>query len=314
MTSPPGWVPQGAFCAADFRRGLYWQQGNPSGGFSAPGTNSAQWVMWSDGHVSLVAPGNLPVSDLGAQFWEASTNLVTATNDLTNGAWTKTNVTVARNAIGPDLVVNSASTITATANNGTVSQAITATSSNIQASWMLRRLTGSGAVSLSIDGGATYTALSLTASWQQLSIPQQTLANPTIVLKLATNGDAVQAYCSQVEAGLLQTLGPTAPMPTGTSSRAPFPGLDDAERERHKGELVYPNLLLSLSAEHVAAFVLRPLATLGTRVGVGACAGGGATVSAGANCSGSLSLAVSFTWATACNSACGVGGIGVELR
>jgi Rieske 2Fe-2S family protein len=46
---------------------------------------------------------------------------------------------------------------------------------------------------------------------------------------------------------------------SGTSDRAPFPDLDDAERVRHKGELVYPNLLLSLSAEHVAAFVLRPV-------------------------------------------------------
>jgi Rieske 2Fe-2S family protein len=45
---------------------------------------------------------------------------------------------------------------------------------------------------------------------------------------------------------------------TGTSSRAPFPQLDDAERTRHKGELVYPNLLLSLAAEHVVAFRLSP--------------------------------------------------------
>ncbi len=45
---------------------------------------------------------------------------------------------------------------------------------------------------------------------------------------------------------------------TGTSDRAPFPGLDQDERTRHKGELLYPNLLLSLSAEHVAAFYLRP--------------------------------------------------------
>ena len=45
---------------------------------------------------------------------------------------------------------------------------------------------------------------------------------------------------------------------TGTSQRAPFEGLDDAERQRHKGELVYPNLLLSLSAEHVAAYNLQP--------------------------------------------------------
>lgn len=53
---------------------------------------------------------------------------------------------------------------------------------------------------------------------------------------------------------------------SGTTDRAPFPDLDDAERVRHKGELVYPNLLLSLSAEHVAAFVLRPLAVDRTEV------------------------------------------------
>jgi Rieske 2Fe-2S family protein len=43
---------------------------------------------------------------------------------------------------------------------------------------------------------------------------------------------------------------------SGTSARAPFPGLDDDERTRHKGELLYPNLMLSLSADHVAAFTL----------------------------------------------------------
>ena len=53
---------------------------------------------------------------------------------------------------------------------------------------------------------------------------------------------------------------------SGTTDRAPFPDLDDAERVRHKGELVYPNLLLSLSAEHVAAFVLRPAAVDRTEI------------------------------------------------
>lgn len=47
---------------------------------------------------------------------------------------------------------------------------------------------------------------------------------------------------------------------SGTSSREPFPELHDDERVRHKGELIYPNLMLSLSADHVAAFTLRPLA------------------------------------------------------
>jgi glycine betaine catabolism A len=45
---------------------------------------------------------------------------------------------------------------------------------------------------------------------------------------------------------------------TGTTTRKPFEGLDDDERVRHKGELIYPNLMLSLSADHVAAFLLLP--------------------------------------------------------
>jgi Rieske 2Fe-2S family protein len=53
---------------------------------------------------------------------------------------------------------------------------------------------------------------------------------------------------------------------SGTSQRAPFAGLDAAERERHKGELVYPNLLLSMSAEHVAAYNLQPRGPASTRV------------------------------------------------
>ena len=53
---------------------------------------------------------------------------------------------------------------------------------------------------------------------------------------------------------------------SGTTARAPLPGLDEAERTRHKGELVHPNLMLSCSADHVAAFVLLPQAVDRTRV------------------------------------------------
>jgi Rieske 2Fe-2S family protein len=53
---------------------------------------------------------------------------------------------------------------------------------------------------------------------------------------------------------------------SGTTNRTPLPGLSEAEKVRHKGELVYPNLMLSCSADHVAAFVLRPVAVDRTRV------------------------------------------------
>ncbi len=45
---------------------------------------------------------------------------------------------------------------------------------------------------------------------------------------------------------------------TGTTKRAPFPGLGETERTRHLGELVLPNLMLSMSCDHVVAFTLWP--------------------------------------------------------
>ena len=68
------------------------------------------------------------------------------------------------------------------------------------------------------------------------------------------------------EAGVPHREGAWTFTTSGTSERAPFDGLDADERVRHKGELVYPNLLLSLSADHVAAFTLWPLAHDRTRI------------------------------------------------
>ena len=45
---------------------------------------------------------------------------------------------------------------------------------------------------------------------------------------------------------------------TGKTNRSPFPELDENEKVRHKGELIYPNLMLSLACDHVAAFTLWP--------------------------------------------------------
>jgi glycine betaine catabolism A len=53
---------------------------------------------------------------------------------------------------------------------------------------------------------------------------------------------------------------------TGTTTRRPFPGLTPEEQQRHKGLLIYPNLMLSLSADHVAAFTLWPHSAQSTTV------------------------------------------------
>jgi glycine betaine catabolism A len=45
---------------------------------------------------------------------------------------------------------------------------------------------------------------------------------------------------------------------SGTTRRRAFPTLNEDEQVRHKGELLYPNLFVSLACDHVAVFILRP--------------------------------------------------------
>jgi len=60
------------------------------------------------------------------------------------------------------------------------------------------------------------------------------------------------------ERGIPQREGTNTFTLSGTTDRAPFASLNDDEKTRHKGELVYPNLMLSLSMDHAASFTLWP--------------------------------------------------------
>jgi glycine betaine catabolism A len=53
---------------------------------------------------------------------------------------------------------------------------------------------------------------------------------------------------------------------TGTTRRRAFPTLNEDERVRHKGELAYPNLFLSLACDHAAVFILEPKSAARTDV------------------------------------------------
>jgi glycine betaine catabolism A len=58
--------------------------------------------------------------------------------------------------------------------------------------------------------------------------------------------------------GILHKEGAVTYTWTGQTKRAPFPGLNEDEQVRHKGELIFPNVMISLSCDHVAAFTLWP--------------------------------------------------------
>lgn len=144
----------------------------------------------------------------------SSTNYLTYSNDCTNAAWTKTNITAALTATGPDGVANSASTLTATAGNGTCLQTLTRGSATRVSGVLIKRRTGSGNIDLTQDNGTTWTTLAVTSSWQWLAIPKQTHANPVIGLRLVTSGDAVDVWCVQHE----EAHELTSPIPTTTAA------------------------------------------------------------------------------------------------
>lgn len=68
------------------------------------------------------------------------------------------------------------------------------------------------------------------------------------------------------EAGIPQRDGTNTFTRTGTTTRPPMPGLNDAEKTRHFGELIYPNLMLSLAMDHAAAFIVWPESAERTRI------------------------------------------------
>jgi glycine betaine catabolism A len=53
---------------------------------------------------------------------------------------------------------------------------------------------------------------------------------------------------------------------SGTTRRRAIPTLSPEEQVRHKGELVYPNLFVSLACDHAAVFILQPCGPAHTRI------------------------------------------------
>lgn len=201
---------------------------------------SSAYCPKSDGTFVSVSSNVPRIGRLGLLVEPASTQLLTNVRDLSNAAWTKTNMTCTKTATGADGVANSASTCTASAGNGTALQALVLASVQRAASISLKRRTGSGTVEVTMDNGATWcdattalaTAMANGCQWLRYAqyaddwhdtamvcvagcgAMTQTIANPTVGIRLGTNADAVDVDFAQLEAR------PFATSPMNGSSRA----------------------------------------------------------------------------------------------
>lgn len=123
------------------------------------------------------------------------TNYCRYNRDLTQASrWVATNITPLKNATGIDGVLNSCSTLTANSNDGTILQTIAgSTGSTTRRSWCwIKRVIGSGQVSMTQDNGATWTPLTLTSAWTKVYIPSATVANPVVGFKISVSGDSIE--------------------------------------------------------------------------------------------------------------------------
>lgn len=128
--------------------------------------------------------------------------------------WCKINVATTKDQTGIDGVVNTATRVTAIANNGILFQPVSLASGGRASSVFLKRITGSGTIQITLDGNNWSSVDISNSQWRRL-ILSGTVTNPAIGIKLFTNGDEVAIDYAQVEDG----TGVTSPILT-TSSMA----------------------------------------------------------------------------------------------
>jgi len=131
----------------------------------------------------------------------ASTNEALHSRDLSNAAWTKTNITAVKDATGNDGAANAASSLTASAALGTVFQSITLGSQENTYSVDVKRKTGVGTIEMTDDGGTSFTditSLINSTTYTRLTITT-TQANPSIGFRITINTDAIEVDYNQLE-------------------------------------------------------------------------------------------------------------------
>lgn len=160
--------------------------------FRDPNNVTAAFAPAQSGLLVATASSGLRRTDKGHwQYPSSGTSVCLQSRDLSQAVWTKTNITAAKNQTGADGVANAASSITATAANGTVTQSVTLASSSMVFSVDVKRLVGSGTLEMTVDGGTTWTVISgITSSYQQKFIFQAAVTNPVFGFRIATNGDS----------------------------------------------------------------------------------------------------------------------------
>lgn len=101
-----------------------------------------------------------------------------------------------------------------------ISSAAAGTSAQRVFSIFLKRVTGTGDIQYTLDNGATWTTQAITASWVRYTFAATT-ANQQVGIRIRTNGDVIQIWGAQLEAGAC----PSSYIPTTSTTAQRQPDL-----------------------------------------------------------------------------------------
>ena len=133
---------------------------------------------------------------VGISVFGAHTNILLHNRDLTNAAWVKgATATVAKDQTGADGTANGASRITGgavTATNAVLQTVVSASAARYATAWV-KRVTGTGTIEMTTDGGTTWVNVTsqISATYAQITIPVQTVTNPVTGFRITTSTDAI---------------------------------------------------------------------------------------------------------------------------
>lgn len=131
-------------------------------------------------------------------------NQLTYSQLFSNAAWVRTNCTLTSGQTDPNSGTE-AFTLTATNTNATMLQSVALTDTlNRTSSIYIKRKTGSGAVSITVDG-STYVAKTISGSWARFDTTLTASGTVTCGIKLAVSGDEVYIAWAQLEDGAVST-------------------------------------------------------------------------------------------------------------
>lgn len=157
-------------------------------------------VERADGSLRRLASGVNRSTDRGLLCEPAVPATVTGqpilwTSNLTNAAWVKSAMTAALNQTSRSAIVNSATLLTATAPLATILYPVTLASSSRNLYADIKRITGTGNVEMTADGGATWTVITLDKprfdGWGRYGLPLSTITNPSFGFRLSDSGDQI---------------------------------------------------------------------------------------------------------------------------